>query len=188
MNRNLFRISMNRNPFRVLPLVLMALVFVLSPRSVQAQTTQSVGLDFTTADTLVLTNTGATVDMGAATATDYDNGYIDVAAANDHTLNVAANTTWQVAVKGDTVELSEAWTKTGADCPVAAKPVGSIDWSTSDTWPGTALTALDVVVASGGATASSDINIDYRVDLAWTVDTGICTYDYDSVIFTLSAT
>ena len=180
---------MKRTRSQVLSLVASAAVLLATPHVGHTATTQNVGLDFTTADVLVLENNAATVNMGAATATDYDNGYIDLATANDHTLNVAANTTWQVAVKGDTAETAEAWTKTGADCPAAAKAVGSIQWSTDNFGTaGTALTASDVVVSSGSATASTDINIDYRVDLSWTVDTGICTYDYDSVIFTLTAT
>ncbi|MCH7493298.1 hypothetical protein IIA16_01090 [bacterium] len=153
-----------------------------------AVTTQSVGLDFTTVDTLVLENDNGTVNQGQAIAADYDNGYIDLASTPDHTLNVAANTTWQVAVKGDTAETAEAWLKTGGDCPVAAKAVGTIKWSTNNFSASTPLTAVDAVVATGGATASTDILMDYRTDLSWTVDTGICTYDYDSVVFTLTAT
>ena len=154
-----------------------------------AQTTQNVGLDFTTADTLVLENTGATVNMGQATAADYDNGYINNAATPDHTLNVAANTTWQLAVRRDTAEIAEAWTKRGVDCPAAAKPGGSIKYSKDNfATAGVALTAFDVVVETGSATASQDILIDYRVDVGSGVDTGICTYEYDSVVFTLAAT
>ncbi len=179
---------MRRNLHR---LVLGALgaFMALSPQTVAAQTVQNVGLDFTTADTLVLENSASIVDMGQATAADYDAGYIDNPASADHTLNVAANTTWQVAVKGDTAEASEAWTKTGADCPVAAKPVGTIKYSENNFGSaGVALTAADVVVEAGAATASQNILIDYRVDVSWTVDTGVCTYDYDSVVYTLSAT
>ena len=154
-----------------------------------AVTTQNVGLDFTTVDTLVLENDNATVNQGQATATDYDNGYIDLGSTPDHTLNVAANTTWQVAVKGDTVETAEAWTKTGLDCPVADKAVGTVKYSENNFGTaGVALTAVDVVVEAGAATASQDIAIDYRTDVDWTVDTGVCTYDYDSVVYTLSAT
>ena len=178
-----------REQFNRLLLGAICAMCVLAPQALSAQTSQSVGLDFTTGDTLVLENSASTVDMGAATAADYDNGYIDNAATPDHTLNVAANTTWQVAVKGDTGEAGEAWAMTGADCPVAAKPVGSIKYIEDNFGSaGVALTAADVVVETGSATASQDIAIDYRVDLSWTVDTGICTYDYDSVVYTVSAT
>lgn len=161
-------------------------LLVASPAG--AATTQSVGLDFTTVDTLVLENDSATVNQGEATATDYDNGYIDLASTPDHTLNVAANTTWQVAVKGATAETAEAWTKTGVDCPVAAKAVGSISWSDDNFTGSTALTAVDAVVSTGAATASTNVAMDYRTTISWTVDTGVCTYDYDSVVYTLSAT
>lgn len=166
----------------------LGVVLALAPVAAVAQTSQSVGLDFTTADTLVLENPVATVDMGEATAADFDNGYIDNAATPDHTLNVAANTSWQVAVKGDTAETAEAWLKTGGDCPAAAKAVGTIKYSENNFGASVALTALDVVVESGNATASQNILIDYRVDVSWTVDTGACDYDYDSVVYTLSAT
>ena len=114
---------MNRDFFRLLSLSVVGFVLIVMSQPALAQTTQSIGLDFTTADTLVLENTGATVNMGAATATDYDNGYIDLATANDHTLNVAANTTWQVAVKGDTAELGEAWLSRAARSASANMPI-----------------------------------------------------------------
>ena len=165
-----------------------AALVVLFAGPAGAATAQSVGLDFSTVDVLVLENDAATVAQGVASATDYDAGYIALASTPDHTLNVAANTTWQVAVKGDTAEVAEAWLTTGVDCPVAAKAVGSIDWSINNFGAGTALTAVDAVVSSGGATASTDLAMDYRTDVGWTVDTGVCTYDYDSVVFTLTAT
>ena len=180
---------MTRDFFRILSVGLMGLVLVLAPRPLLAVLVQNVGLDFTTADTLVLENTGGPVNMGAAAAADYDNGYIANAATPDHTLNVAANTTWQVAVKGDTAETAEAWKKTGVGCPVPAKAVGSIKYSEDNFGSaGVALTAADVVVETGAATASQNILIDYRVDVSWTIDKDVCTYDYDSVVYTLSAT
>ncbi len=162
---------------------------VLLPAGASAQTSQNVGLDFATGDILVLENDSSTVDLGVATAADFDAGYISAASSPDHTLNVASNTSWQVAVKGDTVEAGEAWTLTGGDCPAGPKAVGTIKYSEDNfSTAGVALTASDVVVETGSSTASQDIQIDYRVDVAWAVDTGICSYDYDSIVYTLSAT
>ncbi|MBC8514475.1 hypothetical protein H8D30_01255 [bacterium] len=197
---------MNKRVFRILVLSAIAL---FGGFHLFAATTQNVGLDFVTGKTFDLTNDSATVNQGTAAVADFDNGYIELSSTPDHTLTVNANTAWKVQVAGDTVDGSDGWVITAAattTCP-ASKAVSSIDWSLDNFGTaGTALTAVgaEANVQTGAATGASGnggggtdttIAIDYRTDLAWETDTvadnagtgTTCTYDYDSVVYTLSA-
>ena len=189
---------MSRNLLRASFLCLIGLVLVLAVPALRAATAQDVGLDFVTNKTLDLANDTGTVNQGTAAVADFNNGYIDNAATPDHTLTVKANTDWKVQIKGDTTEASNGWVITAAantGCP-ASKAVTTIEYSQDNfATTGTDLTATDVNLKTGTPTASQTVAIDYRTDLSWTVDTvqdnigtgTSCTYDYDSVKYTLSA-
>ena len=183
--------------FGLRALVLGALA-IFAVTSANAQTTQDVGIDFVTNKTLELTNSASTVNQGTATAADFTTGYIDLASTPDHALTVKANTNWKVQIRGDTTDASDGWVITAAantSCP-ASKAVGTIQYSEDNFGTaGVALTATDVNLITGTPTAGQTINVDYRTDLSWTVDTvqdnigtgTSCTYDYDFAKFTLSA-
>ena len=120
------------------------------------------------------------VSFTTPSASDFDAGNIEKLSAT--TLTVESDVDWKLTISGSIA----TWSCSGVEC-WSGKPRGDIEWRES-LGSYTALTGTSATVTTGTDTTpgTEDVVMDYRVRLDWTTDAP-GTYDYDFVVFELSA-
>jgi hypothetical protein len=156
--------------------IVLGLIVVAGVRAAGAQTSCSfTGTDGTCATpvTLYLPGTmtnprivrltpSTTAVTGAATAADYDAGFLPI---DGPTFTVQANRGWTLLVSAT----SATWTATGS-LARAGKPAADLSWSTSTTGSFAPLSTTAATVTTGAATAGTTTPLYFRAALDWAAD------------------
>lgn len=101
------------------------------------------------------------------TPADFDAGFNSTAGP---TLTVSANAPWTLALRASSATWTATNTSPGAPAR-ATKPAGDLKWSTSAGGAYSALSATDVTLVSGSATANSATTLYFQTLYSWTLDT-----------------
>jgi hypothetical protein len=120
---------------------------------------------FTARRTLNATFTPTVVNFGNPTANDYNQGFTEAA---PQVISISANSAWTLTLRSSATN----WTAVGTGAR-AAKPRTDLLWSVGGSFvsvPGTTA-ATSVSLGSGSATDATIINLTYRVNWSWTLDT-----------------
>lgn len=119
--------------------------------------------------------------LTAPTTADFDAGFN---ATTGPTLTVSANAPWTLYLRAS----SGLWTATNTSPGAPArtnKPAADLKWSTASNGTFAALTASDVTLVTGSATAGSATSLFFQTLYGWTLDT---PGNYSlSVVLTLTA-
>lgn len=105
--------------------------------------------------------------LTAPTTADFDAGFNATAGP---TLTVSANAAWTLLLRAS----SPLWTATNTSPGAPArtdKPAGDLQWSTAPNGAFASLTAGDVNLVSGAATASSATSLYFQTLYDWALDT-----------------
>ena len=128
----------------------------------------------------ILTVDTSVVSFSSPSATDFDAGYVEKLSAN--TLTVESDVDWKLAISGSVT----TWSCSGIEC-WTSKPRADIEWRESlGSYAALTGTAATVTTGTDTTPGTEDVVVDYRVKLDWTTDAP-GTYDYDFVVFELSA-
>ncbi|HEV7388251.1 MAG TPA: hypothetical protein VGN73_06555 [Gemmatimonadaceae bacterium] len=136
----------------------------------------------TTAGRVVrLQMTAGSTSLTAPTPADFDAGFN---ATTGPTLTVSANAAWTLHIRSSTAFWGATNTSPGAPARTT-KPAADLRWSTASNGTFTALSASDITLVAGSATASSATTLYFRTFYNWTLDT---PGNYSlSIVLTLTA-
>lgn len=123
--------------------------------------TQSATITITRAVRLSLANSGVALEL--PTPADFDAGFGQTVGP---ALTIKANTGWNIAIRS----LQASWSATGPDAR-AGKPRSDLQWGISPAGPFTDVTATDVTMQTGAATAGTFTTLYWRVKYSWLLDT-----------------
>lgn len=123
--------------------------------------TTSNTLQITTQTTARVTVTPTSFNFGNPTANDYNQGFTQ---ALGHAVQVKVNNSWTLSISSS----QATWTATGGASPT--KPRSDLQFATSSGGPYTAMPGAATSLATGTATASTTVNVWYRVLWSWTLD------------------
>ena len=143
--------------------------------------TVSIAASMTVNAVVQLTLSATSTALTPPGSTDYDAGFV---ANTGPSATVQCNTTCRLQISAGTALWAATTTVVSAPAR-ATKPAADLTWSTSSGGTFTSLTTSPVTVQSSAATAGATVNLFYRTNYAWGLDT---PGNYAlTVVFTLAA-